>query len=190
MKKMLLFLFVVSSAVVQARDVVSIDTNLILMNSKAGKKFEAQKEKARIDFQKTLSFKQEEVAKSKQELAEKVQKGLISESKFRMQLANVELKERRAQFDVEEASATIQNDLKNKETELRQDIAATAQELLKTENWGVVVTKDAPFLVAANQDADVTPQVLKAFDKKYEANLAKSALSTEAKVEKKEVLRS
>lgn len=186
MKKILLLALVLSSAVVQARDVVSIDTNLIMLNSKAGKKFEAQKEKARVEFQKTLSSKQEEVAKSKQELAEKVQKGLITEANFRVQLANVEIKERRAQFDVEEKSATIQNDLKNKESELRQDIAATAQELVKTEGWGVVVTKDAPFLVAANQDADVTPQVLKAFDKKYEASLAKSSLSTE----KKDVLKS
>lgn len=186
MKKILMSALFVSSSIVQARDVVSIDTNLILLNSKAGKKFETQKEKARIEFQKTLSKKQEEVAKSKQELAEKVQKGLITEAKFRAQLANVELQERRAHFDVEEASATIQNDLKNKETELRQDIAATAQELVKSENWGVVVTKDAPFLVAANQDADVTPQVLKAFDKKYEASLAKSALSSD----KKETLKS
>lgn len=190
MKKILLSALLISSVAVQAKNIASIDTNLILMNSKAGKKFEQQKETARLDFQKTLTKKQEEISKLKQDLAEKVQKGLITESDFRVQLSTVELKERRAEFDVQEHSAQLQNKLKNQEAELRQNIAVAAKEVAKAQEWSVVLDVHAPGVIYVNADIDGSPEVLKACDKTYEANRAKSALSTETKVEKKEVLKS
>ena len=110
-----------------------------------------------------------------------MQKGAIDEESFRIQLAQVELKERRAEFDVQEKSTSLQNDLKEKELKLRQKVAATAQEVADNEGWSVVLDKHAPGVLYVKSDTDGTPQLLKACDKKYEAELAKSVLAKDDK---------
>jgi Skp family chaperone for outer membrane proteins len=183
MKKSLFLLLSLMTVSISARatKIVTIDTNTIFRDSKAGKALLRKQESAHTKFQKRFESEQKKIAELKQSVSEKMQKGILGEEDIRKELVSVELKERRASFDLEQEKAQLQADLKSEEVKLQKDISATANEIVASGDWTFVVTKDNPFVLASGDEHDGTKELLSAFDKKYETQLAKASLATEKK---------
>ena len=161
MKKIALLVLtgVMATSVSARMNLVTIDTNRLLRESKQGKALQneiSEKAKGLQEHQQKLVADLQEREKHLQKMA-----AALSPAAQQAEVMDLQFAQRKAQRELEGMQEDVRLLAQNKESALRKELNSMAQDVAKTEEWGAVLDASQPFVLASAGEIDVTDTVLK-----------------------------
>ncbi|MBD3273153.1 hypothetical protein GF385_02265 [Candidatus Dependentiae bacterium] len=157
------------------KELVSIDSLVLMQKSKEGK---ALAEK----LQKDIKGFQEEVQKAQQKvvgLQETIQKQAKVLSKEALMEKGEELTtmKKRAERDLADKEESLKMKVQKQQGLLRDKQLKTAKKIFDKKGWGMMIDKNTPGVLFVNQAIDKTDEILKIIDSEYDQQTAKNIVS-------------
>lgn len=184
MKKLLAGLVATAAVAgsVNAVELATVNYELLYVNSKEGKALEREKERQVTAFRKTAMEEQQKLALKEQQLAQKLYGTQDADSRgddTTKEVVSFEQAKLQAQSKVKNLELELKM-FESKERTLRAKIDSAVEEFRSENSLPLIIASNYPG-VKADKSLDKTDLVLKNIDKKYDAEVAKSAISAPKK---------
>lgn len=151
-------------------DLVAIDSNRLLLETQRGKDLQAEIE---ADA-KSVQSRQQELSADLQAQGEALSKQakVMSPSAQQEAFGSLKLAEARAQRELKGMQEDLQFGAQHKQQTLQRDMLTVATNMLEEQEWGLLVDKATPGVLASAKQLDVTAQVIAKADALYEEEVA------------------
>lgn len=169
---------------------VSIDSILIMQNSKEGKEITTQIQKDVDKFQNQVKNAQKELTDMQEDLNKKAK--VLSQDALQEKTESIAKKKKDIERDLADKEDVLRMNIQKKQIALREKQLKIANEVSEKEKWGMVVDKNTPGVLFVSNAIDKTDLVLQAVDEKYiaksvNAKTTTSTIKTATKETKKEL---
>lgn len=156
-------------------ELVSIDSLILLQESKEGRTLATKLQKDIEAFQEEVKNAQQRVV----ELQEKIQKQAKVLSKEALMEKGEELNQtkKRAERDLADKEESLKLKVQREQMLLREKQLTTAKRIFEEKNWGMMIDKNTPGVLFVNKSIDKTNEILKIVDAEYEKVAAKDIVN-------------
>ncbi|MFC1854325.1 OmpH family outer membrane protein [Candidatus Dependentiae bacterium] len=158
-------------------NMVFIDSGELLRKSKMGAAFEREVNSLRENAQKKAQLEQEKIANLEKSFSEKYKNiERPNQKEVSSKVAEIEKAKRKANFVIDEEKRTLASKIEEKERDVGQNIMDEVKAVAKDKGWGAVSDIRAAGCVFVADNVNKTTEVLKAINKKHDADVARAAI--------------
>lgn len=150
---------------------VFVDLDKVMSETTQGKKIASWAQDRQQELQK-FALEQEETLRSE---GQGIMAANLDEEEIQMQAVQFDGKRKKIALDIEQKRASLEAELRSKQTQLRKSIEGTVKDLAMREKWAEVSTNKQGLIFVADQ-FDKTAMVLDEQDKVSEKQFARSVL--------------
>lgn len=171
MKKVLALLLLTGISIANAAEtkkykLVSIDSLLLMQKSKEGQLVAKNIQQDIEKFQLQVKSEQEKLANLQEEITK--QKKVLSNEALQKKTNKLVKMKKKAERKLADNEEILKEKIQKEQIKLRNKQIVVVNSLLKEKEWGMIVDKQTPGVLAVNSEIDVTDEVLKAVNKKYD----------------------
>lgn len=156
-------------------DLVAVDSNRLLLETRRGKDLQAELE----GHAKAVQERQQQLSAELQEKGEALSKQakVMTPAAQQEEFNNLKLAEVKAQRELKGMQEDLQLGAQQKQQTLQRDLLTVATNMLEEQEWGLLVDKANPGVLASAKQLDVTEQVIAKADALYEKEVEAQRLA-------------
>lgn len=141
---------------VSAGNVVTVNSNRLLAESKRGLALQEDVKNRAQALQETLSTRQNELRERSEKLNK--QSAALSQEAYNKELIDLRMSERQIQRDLQGQQEDLQMFAQTKQAELKSELLTFASNVQKDKGYDLVLDSSQPFVIASAKD--ITEEVL------------------------------